>query len=132
MFQKVTAVVLFVQDFETCLTFYRDKLGLPVAQLEPKFAAFKMQDQDFAMLEISQAADMIGVGVEAFEAQTGKIDRVLLCADVENVDVVYETFKANGVQFTKAPVDQPWGIRAAYFRDPEGNIWEMRQFLTPR
>jgi lactoylglutathione lyase len=132
MFQKVTAIVLFVQDFETCLTFYRDKLGLPVAQLEPKFAAFKMQDQDFAMLEISQAADMIGVGVEAFEAQTGKIDRVLLCADVENVDVVYETFKANGVQFTKAPVDQPWGIRAAYFRDPEGNIWEMRQFLTPR
>jgi lactoylglutathione lyase len=122
MFQKVTAIVLFVQDFETCLTFYRDKLGLPVAQLEPKFAAFKMQDQDFAMLEISQAADMIGVGVEAFEAQTGKIDRVLLCADVENVDTVYEAFKANGVQFTKAPVDQPWGIRAAYFRDPEGNI----------
>jgi catechol 2,3-dioxygenase-like lactoylglutathione lyase family enzyme len=44
MFNRISAVVLFVQDFETCLTYYRDVIGLPVVQLEPAFAAFKMHE----------------------------------------------------------------------------------------
>lgn len=125
MFNQVTAVVLFVQDFDTCLTFYRDKLGLPVAQLEEKFAAFKMHDQDFAILDLADAAKMVNLDPSAFEPQTGRADRVMLCTHVENVDATYETYKANGVEFTLPPTDQYWGIRAAYFRDPEGNIWEI-------
>lgn len=127
MFRRVNAVVLFVQDFEKSLAFYRDTLGLPVAQLEADFVAFKMDDQDFALLGMSEAAKM--VNVELAEFKSGGADRMLLCADVENVDTAYETLKAKGVVFTKAPVDQPWGIRAAYFRDPDGKIWELRQFL---
>ncbi len=132
MFNQVSAVVLFVQDFDTCLTFYRDALGLKVVQQEPKSAAFKMADQDFALVEISEAAEMVNLAVDAFEAQSGKADRVLLCARLENVDIAYETFKARGVVFTRPPTDQPWGIRAAYFRDPEGNLWEIAHALAPR
>ena len=50
---------------------------------------------------------------------------------VEDVDAAYATLEATGVEFTKAPVDQPWGMRAAYFRDPEGNLWELRK-VSPR
>ena len=132
MFNHVSAIVLFVQDFDSCLRFYRDALGLPVGLLQEKFVGFKMKEQDFALLHISAGAEMINVGVEAFEAQTGKLDRVLLCADIDDVDAAYETLKARGVEFTKAPVDQPWGYRAAYFRDPEGNIWEIRQPLEKK
>ena len=53
MFNHVTALVLFVQDFEKMLAFYRDTLELPVAQLEEKFVAFKMHDQDFALLHVT-------------------------------------------------------------------------------
>jgi lactoylglutathione lyase len=127
MFRKVSAAVLFVQDFEKSLEFYRDRLGLEVAQLEEKFVAFKMDDQDFAINQISEGANMVGLDVAAFEAQTGKADRVLLCARVDNVDAAYETLKAKGVEFTKGPMDQYWGLRTAYFRDPEGNIWEIAQ-----
>lgn len=59
MFKRVTAVVLFVQDFQSTLIFYRDILGLEVAQLEDGFVAFKMQDQDFAINEISKASAMV-------------------------------------------------------------------------
>lgn len=124
MFHKVNAVVLLVQDFEKCLTFYRDTLGLEVAQLEPKFVAFKMEGQDFALQELSEATQMFNVQGAAPAASKGA-DHVMLCAGVDNVDQAYETLKAKGVEFIKPPTDQPWGIRAAYFRDPEGNVWEI-------
>lgn len=130
MFRKVNSIVLFVQDFEKSLAFYRDTLGLEVAQLEPKFVAFKMDGQDFALNAIPEAAEMVNVPLESFEPQTGKVDRVLLCANVDNVDKAYETLKAKGVEFTMPPVSQPWGIRAVYFKDPEGNIWELKHPLT--
>jgi lactoylglutathione lyase len=132
MFNKVVAAVLFVQDFEKCLAFYRDTLGLPVISLLPKFAAFKMDDQDFAISQMSEGAEQINVGLDAFEPHTGKLVPVMLCAMVENVDTAYEDLKAKGVQFTKAPVDQPWSIRAAYFHDPEGNVWEIAHKIAPQ
>lgn len=125
MFNRITAVVLFVHDFEACLSFYRDTLGLEVVVLEPKFAAFKMFEQDFAINEIAHAAEMVQLPVDAFDPQTGKAARALLCTKVPNVDEVYETLRARGVEFTQGPTDQYWGIRTAFFRDPEGNLWEI-------
>jgi lactoylglutathione lyase len=130
MFHKISVVNLFVQDFDMCLRFYRDTLGLPLERLEPTFAAFKMEDQELHLLQISEGADVLGVHMGSFESQTGKLDRVLLCSRVENTDAVYETLKGKGVEFTKSPIDQPWGIRAAYLHDPEGNIWEIAHPLT--
>ena len=130
MFHKISVVNLFVQDFDRCLTFYRDALSLEVLRLEPTFVAFRMDDHELHLLEISEGAEVLGVDMEAFEPQTGKLDRVLLCSQVENVDIVYESLHAKGVEFTKSPVDQPWGRRAAYFRDPEGNIWEIHHPLA--
>ena len=90
MFNKITAAVLFVQDFENCLEFYRDKVGLPVAMQEPDFAAFKMNDQDFAIQGLATSADMIHVDVKAFAARGPGLGRVLLCTRVENVDLCVE------------------------------------------
>ncbi|MBN8620625.1 MAG: VOC family protein [Anaerolineae bacterium] len=130
MFHKIRTVNLFVHDFEKCLSFYRDALALEVIRLEPTFVAFKMDDHELHLLQIADGANVLGVDLSAFESQTGKLDRVLLCSQVDNVDAVYHTLSANGVEFTKAPVDQPWGIRAAYFHDPEGNIWEINHPLA--
>ena len=51
----------------------------------------------------------------------------ILCADVDDVDAIYATLSAKGVPFTRPPLTQPWGYRVAYFNDPEGNLWELRQ-----
>jgi lactoylglutathione lyase len=130
MFHKISTVNLFVQDFDRCLKFYRDALCLEVIRLEPTFVAFRMDDHELHLLQISDGEDVLGVDTAAFEPQTGKLDRVLLCSQVENVDTVYEMLQAKGVEFTKSPIDQPWGIHAAYFRDPEGNIWEISHPLA--
>ncbi len=73
---------------------------------------------------------MVKVPEADFEPQTGKTDRVLLCTRVENVDAAYAELSAKGVEFTLPPTDQYWGLRTAFFKDPEGNIWEIAHSIA--
>jgi catechol 2,3-dioxygenase-like lactoylglutathione lyase family enzyme len=132
MFKKLGAVVLFVQDFEKSLVFYRDTLGLEVVDLGEQFAAFRMEGHNFALNGLPEAAKMVNLPVDAFEPQSGKADRAMLCAEVPNVDEAYEALKAKGVEFSQPPEDKYWGLRCAYFSDPEGNIWEFYHPLGAR
>jgi lactoylglutathione lyase len=58
--------------------------------------------------------------------------RVLLAAGVEDVDAAHETLAAKGARFLRPPTDQPWGLRTAYFADPEGNLWEINQPINKK
>jgi len=40
---------------------------------------------------------------------------------VENVDALHAEFRDRGVPIHIAPVDQTWGMRELYVRDPDGN-----------
>ena len=123
MIRKIDAAVLFVQDLKMCMVFYRDMLGLPVTFSDDVSYAFRLEEQDFVLLERSAAIAMIGE--EALSSHNEAGHRVLLCVGVDNVDTVYEALTAKGVVFIKPPVSQAWGRRTAYFADPEGNLWEL-------
>src|SRR4051794_10700204 len=101
MFRKIDAAVLFVQDLAKCVEFYRDKLGFQVTFTDGVSFAFRLEDQDFVLLETAAAVEM--VGEEALSLQSGAGHRVLLCVGVEDVDVVYNTLTAKGVAFIKPP-----------------------------
>lgn len=123
MIRKIDAVVLFVEDLKTCMVFYRDKLGLLNTFNDDVSSAFRLEEQDFVLLERAAAIKMIGEEALSFHNQTSH--RVLLCVGVENVDNTYAELTAKGVTFIKPPVSQAWGRRTAYFADPEGNLWEL-------
>lgn len=130
MFNRINAVVLFVHNFEKSLQFYRDQLGLEVAFQEPSNVGFRMHDQDFVITSLDEGIQMTGIAEQAFDPQTGRSARMMLCTRVQDVDAAYKAFTEKGVEFTKPPTDLPWGLRAAYFRDPEGNIWEIAHPIT--
>src|SRR6266849_8528760 len=127
MFHRVDATVLFVRDLARCLTFYRDTLGLKVTESTPERVTVHMENVYFLLLEVSAAAHMISEEANALKIEGGP--RVLLAAGVEDVDVAYEALKAKGVAFLRPPTNQPWGLRTAYFADPEGHLWEINQSL---
>ena len=129
MIRGISAVVLFVQDLERCTAFYRDTIGLAVTFTDDVSAAFRLGGQDFVVLKLSAAAEM--VGEDALLPLETAGHRVLLCAGFEDVDAVYQALTAKGLAFIKPPVDQAWGRRTAYFADPEGNLWELFQHLPP-
>jgi len=125
MFRNIAATVVFVKDMDKCKAFYRDTLGLEVTELDPEHVAVQMDNVYFLLLEIGIAARMISE--QELELKIDGGPRGLLAAGVENIDATYETLKARGVTFLRPPTDQPWGLRTAYFADPEGNIWEINQ-----
>ena len=132
MFHNIMAIELLVRDLASCTAFYRDTLGLEVQESEstPDSVSFQMENVHFFLLEVSAAAHMISE--EALELKIEGGPRVLLAAGVEDVDAAYEELKAKGVTFLRPPTDQPWGLRTAYFADPEGNLWEINSPSDPR
>jgi lactoylglutathione lyase len=128
MFNKVDAVVLFVLDLDRCVAFYRDKIGMEVVFSDDVSVAFRRENQDFLLLKFSAAVEMLGEA--AIGQHHGAGHEVMLCADVDDVDAAYDALRARGVEFLKPPQDQPWGIRSAYFADPEGHLWELRRQLA--
>ena len=51
--------------------------------------------------------------------------RMQLTIPVDDVDAVCARLAEKGVPLLNGPMDRPWGIRTATFRDPAGTIWEI-------
>ena len=128
MFRRIIATVLFVRDLAKCVAFYRDTVGLQVQDSNADSVGFSLGDQYFLLLEVSAAAHLISE--EALDLKIEGGPRMLLAASVENVDAAYQELKNKGVTFLRPPADQSWGLRTAYFADPEGNTWEINQSIT--
>jgi catechol 2,3-dioxygenase-like lactoylglutathione lyase family enzyme len=102
MFSRVSAVVLFVQDLEKCMMFYRNVLGLEVVFGDEDSYAFKLDGQDFALVKLSAAVDMLNEAVVSRSpGQQG-----MLCADIDDVDALYTTLSGKRVSFIHPPKDQ--------------------------
>src|SRR5258705_11049079 len=117
LIKNVNAVVLFVQDLQTCVAFYRDQVGMEVVFKDDVSTAFKMDKQDFLLLEFAAAAEMVGEA--ALGQHQGAGHEVLLCVDVEDVDAVYKTLTGKGGAFVQPPKNQPSEMRSASLADPE-------------
>ncbi len=132
MFHNIMAIELLVRDLARCTAFYRDTLGLQVRESEstPDSVSFQMGNVYFFLLEVSGAARMVSSQPLELAIEGGP--RVLLAAGVADVDAAYEALSAKGVTFLRPPTDQPWGLRTAYFADPEGNLWEINQSIGPK
>jgi lactoylglutathione lyase len=132
MFRKLMAIELIVRDLATCTAFYRDTLGLQVRESEStsNSVSFQIDNVYFFLLEAEGAAQM--VSSQPLDLSLGESPRVLLAAGVEDVDAAYQMLSAKGVRFLRPPTEQPWGLRTAYFADPEGNLWEINHSIDAK
>lgn len=128
--RRIVATELFVGDLAGCTAFYRDTLGLEIVDSDPQSSVFKIGDVYFFVLEVSGAAQMIGLRASDVTLKGGP--RNLLAIEVDDVDATYEALRAKGVTLLTPPADQPWGLRTAYFADPEGNPWEIHQSIESK
>ena len=75
MIRRVDAVVLFVENRASCTAFYRDTLGLPATFSDANSDGFKLGDQDFIVLDVAAAAEMVGEEAMSFHKEA--VHRVL-------------------------------------------------------
>jgi catechol 2,3-dioxygenase-like lactoylglutathione lyase family enzyme len=98
-------VLLRPADYERSVHFYGSVLGLAVFREWGTGTVFFLGG---GYLELSRSA---GPVVD---------DKLSLWLQVRDVDAEHDRLAALGVEVVEPPVDQPWGLREARVRDPDG------------
>ena len=120
--KEIAAMTLFVEDLEATKRFYQEVFGLPVHYEDDDSAVFEFGGTLINLLKTSAAVQLIEpAGVASAEAGA----RIQLTIQVDDVDAVCTELISRGVELLNGPMDRPWGIRTASFRDPAGHIWEI-------
>jgi catechol 2,3-dioxygenase-like lactoylglutathione lyase family enzyme len=121
-------------DPEAALAFYRDALGFEVRNdvgyQGLRWLTVGPADQpDTSIVLYPPAAES---GITAEERDTilemmakGTFASLLLATP--DVDSEFARLEALGVDIVQEPMDQPYGVRDAAFRDPSGNLVRLQQ-----
>ena len=124
----VDVVTLFIPGLDESIDFYRRVFGVELVYTDESSAVFQFSNLLINLLVDSNAASLIS---PAPVAASGAGNRFQFTIDVDNVDRVCDTLTALGVELLNGPMDRPWGIRSASFKDPGGHIWEISHELAP-
>jgi catechol 2,3-dioxygenase-like lactoylglutathione lyase family enzyme len=118
----ISAITLFVEDLDAAKKFYREVFGLPVAFEDSESAVFKFSNTLINLLRSTAAHGLIAPA-EVGSREAGA--RLQLTIEVDDVDAMCAELISRGVELLNGPMDRPWGIRTASFKDPAGHIWEI-------
>ena len=118
----IAAITLFAEDLTTAMGFYQQVFGLPAVYEDENSAVFKFGETLINLLRASEAPSLVAPATVA-PPEAGVRHQFTL--GVEDVDQVCDELKKRGVELLNGPMDRPWGIRTASFRDPGGHIWEI-------
>jgi catechol 2,3-dioxygenase-like lactoylglutathione lyase family enzyme len=118
----IAAITLFMEDLEAAKRFYREVFELPVAFEDDNSAVFRFGETLVNLLKMSEAPGLVEPATVATRDAGVRFQFTL---GVNDVDAMCEELKERGVDFLNGPLDRPWGIRTASFRDPGGHIWEI-------
>jgi hypothetical protein len=121
--RKLNDICLFVKDLEESERFYTEKLGFTVKRHQPGYVEFDFDGTSVTLWKTSGVFAAIDK-----EHLGGSGHHFMLAVRVprlQDVDEIAATLKTNGVTIISAAQTYPWGARALYFTDNEGNIWEV-------
>jgi catechol 2,3-dioxygenase-like lactoylglutathione lyase family enzyme len=120
--KRVDAITLFVEDLAGAKAFYQRAFGLPVFFEDDSSVVFDFGNAVVNLLRTSSAIELVA---PARPGGAGADPRMQLTLEVDDVDATCSELARNGVPLLNGPMDRPWGIRTASFRDPAGHVWEI-------
>ena len=118
----IAAITLFVEDLDGGEAVLPEVFELPVAFADDNSAVFRFGDTMINLLKASEAPGLVEPAAVATATPGVRFQFTL---GVGDVDAMCERLEERGVEILNGPMDRPWGIRTASFRDPGGHIWEI-------
>jgi catechol 2,3-dioxygenase-like lactoylglutathione lyase family enzyme len=118
----IDAITLFVEDLDAAKRFYREVFNLPIHFEDDASAVFNFGNALINLLKTDAAHDLVA---PAAVAEQDGAARMQLTIAVDDVNATCAMLTERGVELLNGPMDRPWGIRTASFRDPGGHIWEI-------
>jgi lactoylglutathione lyase len=119
--KSVGAITLFVEDPQRSKAFYARVFDVETAFEDENSVAFRFDNLFLNLLKRGAAVNELLGPVPAAEAGAS----FELTVWVEDVDAVCGDLEERGVSIASGPLDRPWGMRTAAFRDPDGYVWEL-------
>jgi uncharacterized protein len=124
---SITNIGFLVPNVQKVVEFYKDTFGYTLKQNLPEFVEFEMEGATLFLWQWSHLESFLGK--EAMAKVKHPIMAAIQCKNPQEVDEAYKDLTQKGVEFLAQPTDWPWKARAAYFVDPEGQIWELYAWL---
>jgi uncharacterized protein len=127
----LTDVCLLVADVTRSVAFYRDRMGFSLKRLDTGFAEFWTRGVILALWQ----RDDIGTNLAQPDLLRGGASCMVAVRfeTIGEVDAEYARLKDAGVTFLEPPHAYAWNAHCAYFRDPDGHLWELYYWLgAPR
>jgi lactoylglutathione lyase len=118
----IGAITLFTDDLPATRQFYLDVFGLPVVFEDEDSTVFQFGGTVVNLLRSTAAPELVT------PLPVGSLDagaRTVFTLEVDDVDAMCVELVRRGVTLLNGPIDRPWGIRTASFRDPGGHVWEI-------
>lgn len=124
MKRAIEWIILITENYDAMKSFYTKLFSIERDIPDEQFTQFKT-DNCFLAIYGKQFVEKL-----LDKTLTGKAGNVIYSfKESTDVDSDYQQLKTKGVQFIKDPETQQWGQRTAYFTDPDGNIWEIQQWI---
>ena len=114
---KLALVTIVTANLEPMRTFYQQVLQIEPQIYRGNYVEFTLEAGTLALWRQSECA-AFGLGALRGTAN----DRVLVELAVADVDAEYARLRGLQVAVVQEVTTQPWGHRAFYVRDPDGNI----------
>ena len=119
-------------DAEAALVFYRDVIGFEVTKDVDMGGGMRWITVAPAGSSVSFVLTPVGAGESGADREVladllakGSLGGVVLATD--DLDADFARIEASGADIAQEPMDQPWGVRDAAFRDPAGNQLRLTQ-----
>jgi len=119
----IAAITLFVEDVVAAREFYQRAFELPVHFEDDSSVVFAFGETLINLLDVREAPELVAPE-EVGQPDAGP--RSQLTLQVADVDAVCAQLARRGIELLNGPMNRPWGIRTASFRDPQ-TIAQMTQ-----
>src|SRR5215470_2798222 len=114
---KLALVTIVTANLEPMRSFYQQVLQIEPQIYRGNYVEFTLEVGTLALWRQSECAEF---GLDL--ARGAANDRVLIELEVADVDREYARLKGLQVEWVQELTTQPWGHRAFYVRDPDGNV----------
>lgn len=132
MRRSIAHVALVVRDYDEAIDFYVGKLGFELVEdtYQPE------QDKRWVVVRPGADGCSILLARASDDHQARYIGdqaggRVFLFLRTDDFWRDYAAFRAQGIEFTRDPQEQPYGT-VAVFKDLYGTLWDLIQFTDGR
>jgi catechol 2,3-dioxygenase-like lactoylglutathione lyase family enzyme len=110
------SVSFTTKDLKASVAWYRDVLGLVVAQEYEREGALRAVAMQAGAVRILLNQDDGGRGWDRVKGEGFAIQ----ITTAQSIDAIADRVRANGGQLDTEPADMPWGARVFRLRDPDG------------